>query len=189
MTEARAAAARPRTRRPTETAVRLDRPRQRNVDHLQAQQDADRRIETARRAYVALEQQIQHIHTAAQRHQPDPSAAGHRGVANEPHRSHRATDLRAAGDTPGRHLATTVRRADRCRARHRQQTLPPHQPTRSPTAPCPSPRPAGHAVRQQRILSWVDAHQHDTDRRVIPAITHRGSRCSGVQQSGVRQAR
>jgi hypothetical protein len=65
MTEARAAAARRRIRRPTEAAVELDRPRQRNVDYLQAQQDADRRIETARRAYVALEQQIEQIHAAA----------------------------------------------------------------------------------------------------------------------------
>jgi hypothetical protein len=66
MTEARAAAARRRIRRPPEAAVRLDRPHQRNVNYLQAQQDAERRIETARRAYVALEQQIEQIHAAAQ---------------------------------------------------------------------------------------------------------------------------
>jgi hypothetical protein len=65
MTEARAAAARQRVRRPSEAVVRLDRPRQRTVDYLQGQQDADRRIETARRAYVALEQHIEQIHAAA----------------------------------------------------------------------------------------------------------------------------
>jgi hypothetical protein len=46
MTEARAAAAPRRVRRPTEAAVRPDRPRQRNVDYLQVQRDAERRIET-----------------------------------------------------------------------------------------------------------------------------------------------
>lgn len=62
MTEARAAAA----RRPTEAVVRPDRPRQRNVDYPQAQRDAQRRIDTALHTYVALEQQIKQIHTAAQ---------------------------------------------------------------------------------------------------------------------------
>jgi hypothetical protein len=66
MTEARAAAARRRARRPTEAAVRLDRPRKLNVDYLQAQRDAERRIETALHAYAALERQIEQIHAAAQ---------------------------------------------------------------------------------------------------------------------------
>lgn len=55
MTEARA-----------EAAVCPDRPRQRNVDYPQAQRDVERRIDTALHAYVALEQQIEQIHTAAQ---------------------------------------------------------------------------------------------------------------------------
>ncbi|HEV7828470.1 MAG TPA: hypothetical protein VGP04_06375 [Pseudonocardiaceae bacterium] len=46
MTEARAAAA----RRPTEAAVRPDRPRQHNVDYPQPQRDAQRRIDTLCRA-------------------------------------------------------------------------------------------------------------------------------------------
>jgi hypothetical protein len=66
MTEARATAARRRARRPTEAAVRLDRPCKPNVDYLQAHRDAERRIETALHAYVALEQQIEQIHAAAQ---------------------------------------------------------------------------------------------------------------------------
>jgi hypothetical protein len=45
--------------------VRLDRSRQRNVDQLQAQRVAERRIETARHAYVALEQQIEQVRAAA----------------------------------------------------------------------------------------------------------------------------
>jgi len=61
MTEARPAAA----RRPTEAAASLDRLRQRNVDYLRPQPDAQRRIDTALHAYVALEQQIEQIHTAA----------------------------------------------------------------------------------------------------------------------------
>ncbi len=66
MTEARAAAKRRRARQPTEAAVRLDRPRRRNVDYLQAQRDAERRIETALHAYLALEQQIEQVRVAAQ---------------------------------------------------------------------------------------------------------------------------
>lgn len=66
MTEARAAAQRRRTRRPTEAAGRLDRSRRRNVDYLQAQRDAGGRIEAALHAYVALEQQIEQVRAAAQ---------------------------------------------------------------------------------------------------------------------------
>jgi hypothetical protein len=68
MTEARVAAKRRPARRPTEAAVRLDRPRKRNVDHLQAQRNAERRIETALQAYVTLEQQVEQIRAAAQNH-------------------------------------------------------------------------------------------------------------------------
>jgi hypothetical protein len=68
MTEARVAAQHRPARRPTEAALRLDRPRTRNVDHLQAQRDAQRRIETAVQAYVAGEQQIEQIRAAAQNH-------------------------------------------------------------------------------------------------------------------------
>jgi hypothetical protein len=66
MTEARTAVAHRRLRRPPEAGERLDRPRQHNVDYLQALHDADRRIETVRRAYVALEHRIEQIHAAAQ---------------------------------------------------------------------------------------------------------------------------
>jgi hypothetical protein len=46
-------------------AVRPDRPQQRNLDYLQPQRDAQRRIKTALHAYVALEQRVEQIHTAA----------------------------------------------------------------------------------------------------------------------------
>jgi hypothetical protein len=68
MTEARVAAKHRPARRPPEAALRLDRPRKRNVDHLQAQRDTERRIETALQAYVALEQQIEQTRAAAQNH-------------------------------------------------------------------------------------------------------------------------
>jgi hypothetical protein len=41
-----------RARRPTEVAARLERLRQRNADQLEAQREAERRIETALKAYV-----------------------------------------------------------------------------------------------------------------------------------------
>ena len=73
-----------RARRPTEAAARLQRLRQRNADQLEAQREAERRIETALKAYVdadvsitaveqardekvaGLEQQIEQAREAAQ---------------------------------------------------------------------------------------------------------------------------
>jgi hypothetical protein len=58
MTEDRTAATRRRARRPTEAAARLDRLRKRNADQLEAQRDAERRIETALKNYVDLDVSI-----------------------------------------------------------------------------------------------------------------------------------
>jgi hypothetical protein len=179
MTEARAGAARQRVRRPSEAAVRLDRARQRNVDYLQGQQDAERRSETARRAYVALEQQIEQIHAAAhndinQIRQQQAIAVWQMSLAGRtvPQISQLlaipqadAWQLLSAGRTAAAHATDD---------RHFHRTHPPDQQQ----PPAPHPAPPDMPSAQQRILSWVDAHQHDTDRRVIPAITHRGGRCT-----------
>src|SRR5436305_978772 len=171
MTEARAGAARRRLRRPTEAAVRLDRPRQRTVDDLRAQPDAERRIETARRAYVALEQQIEQIHAAAQndinqiRQQQaiamwQMSLAG-RTVAqiSELLEIPQADtwQLLSAGRTAAAHATDD---------RPSHSTNPPDQ--QQPPAPHPQPASPGMPSGQQRILSWVDAHQHGTDPRLVP---------------------
>jgi hypothetical protein len=58
MSEDRTAATRRRARRPTEAAARLDRLRKRNADQLEAQRDAERRIETALKNYVDLDVSI-----------------------------------------------------------------------------------------------------------------------------------
>jgi hypothetical protein len=84
MAENRTATKRRRARRPTEAAARLNRLRQRNADQLEAQREAERRVESALQAYVdadisiitveqacdekvsGLERQIELARTAAQ---------------------------------------------------------------------------------------------------------------------------
>ena len=171
MTEARAAAARRRIGRPTEAAMRLDRPRQRNVDYLQAQQDAERRIETVRRAYVALEQQIKHIHAAAQNdinqiRQQQAIAVWQMSCTGRtvPQISELLEipqadtwQLLSAGRTAAAHA--TDDRLVPC-------TNPPNQQR----PPAPYPAPPDMPTPQQRLRSWVDVAHHDTDPRVVPAI-------------------
>jgi hypothetical protein len=179
MTEARAAAARPRTWRPPEVAVRLDRPRQRNVDYVHGQHDTDPRIETARRAYVALEQHIEQIHAAA--HNDINRIRQQQAIAVwQMSRAGRTvpqiSELLAIPQADAWQLLsagrTAAARATDDRLFHR--THPPDHP--QPRAPHPAPADLPSA--EQRVLSWVDAHQHGTDRGGIPAITHRGGRCT-----------
>jgi hypothetical protein len=84
MTEDDATAKRRRARRPTEAAARLERLRKRNTEQLEAQREAERRIESALQEYVdadvsisaveraceekvsGLERQIEQARTAAQ---------------------------------------------------------------------------------------------------------------------------
>jgi mannose-6-phosphate isomerase-like protein (cupin superfamily) len=47
-----------RARRPTEAVARLERVRRRNAEQLEAQREAERRIETALKAYVDAEVSI-----------------------------------------------------------------------------------------------------------------------------------
>jgi hypothetical protein len=55
MSEDRTAVKRQRARRSTEATARLDRLRKRNADQLEAQRDAERRIETALKNYVDVD--------------------------------------------------------------------------------------------------------------------------------------
>lgn len=161
MTEARAAAARRRLRRPTESAVRLDRPRQRTVDDLRGQPDAERRIETVRRAYVVLVQQIEQVRAAAQddidqiRQQQaiavwQMSLAG-RTVAQ-------ISELLEISQADTWQLLTAGRtaavHATDDRLFHRTNPSDPPQP------PTPRPAPPDIPSAHQRIRSGVDVHHH-----------------------------
>src|SRR5918997_2752345 len=53
-----------RARRPTEAAARLQRLRQRNADQLEAQREAERRIETALKVYVDADVSITAVERA-----------------------------------------------------------------------------------------------------------------------------
>ena len=64
MAEDRTAAKRRRARRPTEAAARLDRLRKRNADQLETQREAERRVESALRAYVDADISISAVEQA-----------------------------------------------------------------------------------------------------------------------------
>jgi hypothetical protein len=68
----------------------------------------------------------------------------------------------------------------RTAAAHATDDRPSHStnPPDQQQAPAPHPQPASPDMpsEEQQILSWVAAHQHGTDPRLVPAITHRSSR-------------
>jgi hypothetical protein len=170
MTEARAAAQR-----------RLDGPRQRNVDYLQAQRDAERRIETALHAYVALEQQIEQVRAAAQNdinqiRQQQAIAVWQISLAGHP--VQQISKLLEISQKDTRQLLTAGRTAaaQPTDERPSHSTNPPDQ--QEPPTPHPQPAPLNMSSAEQRMLSSVDVHQHGTDPRLIPAITHGGGRCT-----------
>jgi hypothetical protein len=186
MTEARAAAARRRIRRPTEAAVRLDRPRQRTVDDLQALQEAERRIETARRAYVALEQQIDQIHAAAQN---DIDQVRQQQAIAVWQMSHTGRTVAQISEFLGISQADTwqLLSAGRSAAAHAtDDRLSPR--TNSPDQqrpPAPHPAPPDIPSAQLRTLGWVDVHHHGTDpRRSAPSPTARPMPVNAQRSTG-----
>jgi hypothetical protein len=154
-------------------AVRLDRSRQHNVDYLQGQQDAERRIGTARRAYVALEQQIERIHAAAQNSINQIRRQQAIAVWQMSHTGRTvsqisellgisqadAWQLLSAGRTAAAHATDD-------RLFHCTNPPDPQQP------PAPHPAPPDMPSAQQRIRSGVDVPHHDTDPHLVPAIPH-----------------
>jgi hypothetical protein len=175
MTEARAAAA----RRPTEAAVRPDRPRQHNVDYPQPQRDAQRRIDTLLHAYAALEQRIEQIHTAAQNDINQIRQQQAIAVWQISHTGRTVQQISKLLDIPQADTWQLLS-AGRTAAAHATDDRPSHStnPPDQQQAPAPHPQPASPDMpsEEQQILSWVAAHQHGTDPRLVPAITHRSSR-------------
>lgn len=66
MTEDRTVTKRQRARRPTEATARLDRLRKRNADQLEAQREAERRVEAALNDYVDADVSISAIEQACE---------------------------------------------------------------------------------------------------------------------------
>jgi len=172
MTEARAGAARQGLRRPPEAATRLDRPRQHNIDDLPGLHDADRRIETARRAYVALAQQIEHIYAAAQN---DITQIRQQQAIAVWQMSHTGRTVAQISELLGIPQADAwqLLSAGRIAAAHAtddrlvHRTNPPDH--EQPPAPHPAPPDMPSA---QRVLSWVDVPHHGTGPRLVSAIPH-----------------
>ncbi|MBV8996712.1 MAG: hypothetical protein JO287_24090 [Pseudonocardiales bacterium] len=161
MTEARAGAARRGLRRPTEAAVRLDRPRQRTVDDLQGQPDAERWIETARRAYVALAQQIEQVHAAAQDdvdqiRQQQAIAVWQMSLASRT--VVQISELLAISQADTWQLLSAGRSAA-AHATDDRVFLRTNSPD-PPQPPAPYPAPPDTPSAHQRIRSGVDGHHH-----------------------------
>jgi hypothetical protein len=176
VTEARAAAAPRRARRRTEATVRPDRPRQHNLDYPQAQRDAQRRIDTLLHAYVALEQRIEQIHTAAQNDINQIRQQQAIAVWQISHTGRTVQQISKLLEIPqadtGQLLSTgRTAAAHTTDDRPSPSTNPPDQ-QQSP-APHPQPTPPTMPSEEQQILSWVAAHQHGTNPRLVPASTHR----------------
>jgi hypothetical protein len=183
MTEARAAAAPRRIRRPIEAAARLDRPRQRTVDDLQGQQDAERRIETARRAYVALDQQIEQIRAAAFR---DINQIRQQQAIAVWQMSRTGRTVGQISELLGISQADAWQLLSAGRSAAAHATDDRLFPRTNPPDPQQPPAPPDMPSAQQRLLSWIDVPHHDTDPRVVCAIPHGAARaCERTATGGI----
>jgi hypothetical protein len=169
MTEARAGAA----RRPSEAAVRLDRPRQRTVGYLQGQHDAERRIDTARRAYVALAQQIEQIRAAAQN---DINQIRQQQAIAVWQLSRTGCTVAQISELLEIPLADTwqLLSAERAAAAHAtdDRAVPRTHPPDQQQPPAPYPAPPDLPSAHQRIRSGVNVHHPSMECRRVPAIPH-----------------
>ncbi|MGH3777045.1 MAG: hypothetical protein ACRDRR_15175 [Pseudonocardiaceae bacterium] len=194
-----------RARRPTEAAARLERLRRRNAAQLEAQREAERRIETALKAYVdadvsistverdrdekvtILEQQIEQAREAAR-------------VKVEQIRAQQAVavwQLNTAGRTVeqiaellemSQKEARRLLSAGRTAEESDTDATPGNSSTLSgnaapadrqrPAQQQPSPVPAGTASSEQRALRGVDSHQDSPDAILVPSVPDSGSQSS-----------
>jgi hypothetical protein len=174
-------------------AVRPDRPRQRNLDYLQPQRDAQRRIKTALHAYVALEQQIEQIHTAAHN---DINQIRQQQAIVVWQISHTGRTVQQIAELLDISQADTwqLLSAGRTAAAHATDDRPSHSTNppdqQKPPPPHPWPAPPDMPSEEQRIPSWAAAHQHRTDPRLVPPITHRsGGARKRAAPDGITQTR
>lgn len=184
-----------RARRPTEAAARLERLRQRNAGQLEAQREAERRVEAALKAYVDADVSISAIESdrdekvAALERQIEQARETAR-VKAEQIRAQQAVavwQLNAAGRTveqiaellevpqkDARRLLSAGRTAaesDPDSAAGNSSTRPSDSAAladRQQPAQQPPPVPAGMAS-EQWDLRGVDGHQDSSDPTLIPA--------------------
>lgn len=190
-----------RARRPTEAAARLERLRQRNAGQLEAQREAERRIEAALKAYVDADVSI----SAVERDRDEKVAALERQIEQaletarvkvEQIQSQQAVavwQLNAAGRTveqiaellevpqkDARRLLSAGRTAaesDSVAAPGNSSTRPSNSAAlaerQQPAQQQPPPVPAGMAS-EQWDLRGVDGHQDGTDATLVPPVPDSG---------------
>lgn len=190
-----------RARRPTEVAARLERLRKRNADQLEAQREAERRIEAALKVYVdadvsissveqvrdekvaGLERQIEQAREAAQERVEQIRAQQAVAVwqLNDAGRTvEQIAELLEVSQKETRRLLSagrTVGESDPVAAPGKSST-----PSGNNAAPAdgqqsvqqPSPMPAG-AASEQRDLAGVDGHQNGANATLVPSVPDSGS--------------
>lgn len=183
-----------RARRPSEAAARLERLRQRNADQLQAQREAERRIEAALKTYVdadvsistvererddkiaALEHQIEQIRETG-RVKTEQIRVRQALAVWQLHTAGRSVEQIAELLECPRKEARRLLSAGRTAAEPEPDTAPDHnrttagnsQPTTRQQLATPPPSPADEDSGKQRSLSGIDSQQHSSHSRLVPA--------------------
>ncbi|MGH3827582.1 MAG: hypothetical protein ACRDQX_10480 [Pseudonocardiaceae bacterium] len=186
-----------RARRPTEAAARLERLRQRNAEQLEAQREAERRIETALKEYVdadvsihaveqdrddklaSLERQIEQARTAAQVKVEEIRASQAMAVwqiSDAGRTVEQIAELLEVPQKEARRLLHAGRAAANLDAT--DETGRPGTPADN-TAPADSPQSAepvetAQASVEQRDLSGIDGHQDGADTALVPPVADGG---------------
>lgn len=182
-----------RARRPTEVAARLERLRQRNAEQLEAQREAERRIETALKAYVeadvsihtverdrdekfaALERQTEQVREAALEKVEQIRAQQAIAVwqLNTAGRTvEQIAELLEVSQKDTRRLLSAGRAAtqsDPVAAPGESSTPSGNADPAEQPALQASPMPAG-AASEQRDLGGVDGHQDGADAILVPSV-------------------
>lgn len=188
-----------RARRPTEAAARLERLRQRNADQLEAQREAERRIETALKSYVDadvsisaiehdrddkitnLERQIEQARVAAQVKIEEIRAQQAMAVWHISDAGRTVEQIAELLEVPhkeARRLLYTGRTA--ANPGVVITTGPPSNPSDNtdPTDPHQSaeqqPAETVAASVEQRDLSGIDSHQDGADTSLVPPVADGG---------------
>ena len=201
MTEDRSAGKRRRARRPTEATARLDRLRKRNADQLEAQREAERRVEAALKDYVDadvsisvveqerdeevsdLERQIEQVRETAQRKVEQVRAAQAAAVwqLNSAGRTvEQIADLLELSQKEARRLVSAGRTAakpDHTGASD-ETTIPAAGAAaadRQQPIEQPPPTTPEVASLEQRDLGGIDSHQHSPNTLLVPAVPNRDS--------------
>jgi DNA repair exonuclease SbcCD ATPase subunit len=185
-----------RARRPTEATARLERLRKRNADQLEAQREAERRIETALQAYVdaevsiteverdrdeeiaSLEEQIAQARAAAQGkidqiRAEQAAAVWHIGDAGRT--VEQIADLLEMPQKDARRLLSAGRRAaesDRTAPSGKTGEAAATSPEQ-PIQQLPPAQPEA-APSEQRDLSGIDGQQNSTNALLVPAVSYSG---------------